>query len=583
MTLTDELTVNTQILLLAAGYVHRRSPETIKHLAQSSVYLNAISNRLSAASERGRILGMLVATGMSDLADKSGKKLSFDVPEMATEESRWLLGLTKIEDNVGSLADLTDTSRTLSGTTTALAHPATKPTERRGGPETGRIISIEDVSSQVSEDGGSESEDDELPIYCKPDSDPDDSDEDATLVQRNRPTAPVYIRDLIAYLHNTESYDHQRLGLSSAAQLIRRKAHFGTEVSDHLAELASLVVGLADKFDMDGFDRMRLESMVAILMARPVEMARWYSKTFFDGDYSLAQRASVLSTLSLAARELAGLGTSSDNHELIGKASAADAHAATTPPSAGFPSQELPLRLHQLYSGVTPHEPARSRKRLSHPPILHQLAGSLQQCMITPLAASAADQLSGPNALKVRTFSSRMQVERKRSPPKANELSKIVAPAFIFPLTGRWWAGGPVSRTAGPSSFHQELLPAYLHTLAIILHAASPSTPSLPDLTHELFPIILAVLSPLGANASLSAAPEAEPLLLLLLTVIDVNEQSPDQGRGMRQAHPRELDEARAWTEAIFEACPAGEEKVRMLAASILVKLQQLAGPAWGA
>lgn len=55
------------------------------------------------------------------------------------------------------------------------------------------------------------------------------------------------------------------------------------------------------------------------------------------------------------------------------------------------------------------------------------------------MAAEAADKVTGPNILKVRTFSSRIEVEKRRVKPAENRLGRVVAEAFFFPLTGRWW------------------------------------------------------------------------------------------------------------------------------------------------
>jgi len=221
-----------------------------------------------------------------------------------------------------------------------------------------------------------------------------------------------YIRDLLSGLRDTENYDRQRLALSTAAILIRRKANFGTEVSDHAEELAALLTGLGDKYDMENFQEKRLQAMVALLVAQPLKMGQWFSKTFFDGDYSMGQRASILSTLGIGARELAGY--SNEDTALTG--------AESVPK---FPSKMLPERLHKIYAATMSPVDALSEK--------------LERTMIAPMAAEAADKLSGPNALKVRTFSSRMEVEKRRKKPIANELAKVVADGFFFPLTGRWW------------------------------------------------------------------------------------------------------------------------------------------------
>ena len=222
-----------------------------------------------------------------------------------------------------------------------------------------------------------------------------------------------YIRDLLAGLHDTENFDRHKLALSTASTLIRRKANFGTEVYDHIEELATLLVGLNDKYDMPNFQRWRLQGMIAVLVAHPLKMGQWFSRTFFNGDYSISQRASILTTLGLGARELAGF--QKEDAALTG---------ADAVPKDPFPSKKLPGKLQKVWA-------------LDAAP-MNALSSQLEKTIIQPLAVSAADTLTGPNALKVRTFSSRMAVEKARKKPIANALAKIVADGFFFPLTGLW-------------------------------------------------------------------------------------------------------------------------------------------------
>jgi len=196
--------------------------------------------------------------------------------------------------------------------------------------------------------------------------------------------------------------------------LIRRKASFGTEVSENVEELATLLVGLSDKFELENFQELRLQGMIAVLVAQPLQLGQWFSRTFFEGDYSLAQRASILTTLGMGARELAGF-----------KDQDAALTGAKTTSENNFPSKMLLDKLHKAYTAVASP--------------VDRTVKDLEKLMIQPMAVEAADKLTGPNALKVRTFSSRMEVEKKRKKAVPNELAKLVAEAFFFPLTGRWW------------------------------------------------------------------------------------------------------------------------------------------------
>lgn len=224
-----------------------------------------------------------------------------------------------------------------------------------------------------------------------------------------------YIRDLVAGLRDIENYDRHKLALATASSLIRRKAGFGSEVSDHLEDLATLLVGLGDKYEMERFQEMRLQGMIAVLIAKPLQMGQWFSRTYYNGDYSISQRATVLTVIGLGARELAGF--AKEDAELTG--------APTLLVEKPFPSKRLPEKLHQIYA----LESSSPVNALSH---------ALEKSMLQPMAIEAADRLSGPDVLKVRTFSSRMAVEKKRQKPIPNALAKILAEGFFLPLTGLW-------------------------------------------------------------------------------------------------------------------------------------------------
>lgn len=155
--------------------------------------------------------------------------------------------------------------------------------------------------------------------------------------------------------------------------------------------------------------------MIAVLIAQPLQIGQWLARTYFSGEYSIGQRASILSTLGLGARELAGF--QKEDAALSGRDKIQQ---------DSFPSKKLPDKLHKIFSLEDSSSP------------LNSISQSLENFMLQPMALSAADKVSGPNALKVRTFSSRMAVEKKRQKPIPNALAKIVAEGFFLPLTERW-------------------------------------------------------------------------------------------------------------------------------------------------
>lgn len=210
------------------------------------------------------------------------------------------------------------------------------------------------------------------------------------------------------------------LAVETSPSLIRRKTGFGTELLEHLDELSLVLVGLQDVSKNPKFHELKLQSMIAVIVAAPVKMGKWFASMYFDGDISQAQRSAVLTALGLSARELAG--NAEEDARILG---------LTTVPEDTFPSKKLPPALENFYS--TDESPVTS------------LAKQISRTSLQPLAAQAADSVSGPNALKVRTFSSRMEVEKRRQERDAQrqkatvrDLHKVLSEGFFFPLKGRF-------------------------------------------------------------------------------------------------------------------------------------------------
>lgn len=172
---------------------------------------------------------------------------------------------------------------------------------------------------------------------------------------------------------------------------------------------------------MPKFHESRLQSMIALIVSQPLKLGRWFAAIFFDGDLSQIQRSAILTALGLSARELAGNGEE-------------DARTIGLPalPDSSFPSKKLPAALEAMYKSDTDSP-------------ITTLTQKLSQSSLQPLAATAADAASGPDALKVRTFSSRMEVEKKRQQRESQrqkatvkDLHRVLADGFFYPLKGRF-------------------------------------------------------------------------------------------------------------------------------------------------
>ena len=530
---------------MTCGYVHRSQPMFLTMMARSSYHTSGMSNRLNSSSTRARFLGIAVGMAISKMADKPELQLKFELDGDEAPEAKWYQQLTKVDDKLGKIQDLKSDDKSVAAKRPASKIKPSKP--QQAGPASSNKPSITEIQGpRIVEILDDSEEDDDLIPYEKPDSDPEDDTDDPTEINRNKPVAPVYIRDLVAGLRDQEDYDRHALAISTAAPLIRRKANFGTEVIDHMEELATILIGVQDTYDLEKFAENRQQALIAILLAKPAAMAQWFVRAYFSGDYSLTQRTAILTTLGLGARELAGLKDAA-TEDLV-------------PPPASFPSKQLPPHLDALYASK------------SSPSTLGKITSGVTKSLLSPLAAQAADSLTGPSILKVRTFSSRMEVEARRSKPIPNALAQIVAENFFFPLTGRWWIATRSSSSSDSIYTSPLLLPAYLQTVALLLQAAGPSTLALPQMTRELWALLLSLRAhALNDKRILSALLFA--FLMLLETNADKERLATEQGK--------ELVETQEWVKMVFENLPGGqeggdEERVRVLAAGVVVRCQEV-------
>lgn len=114
--------------------------------------------------------------------------MNFDSEDVRSADAQWYRSLTRVQDSIGSISD-TKAATPVSKKKNLKSEGENKnikpPKTTAHPPSSSKVISIEVIGSS------SVSEEDDLPIYAKPDSDASDSDEDPTLVRRDKPSAPV--------------------------------------------------------------------------------------------------------------------------------------------------------------------------------------------------------------------------------------------------------------------------------------------------------------------------------------------------------------------------------------------------------
>ena len=550
-----------QTLLIAAGCVHRETPMALLMTARSSNHMQGVSHRLDSSNAKARWLGMIVGTTISSLVDKDGAKMNFGTDDMQTEDAEWYLQLVHVDDTIGALKDFhgvlqaQDKSKQLKKRGKKVKPPVEMP-KLNGKPLFGPPrppVQTEVIGEKVTEmlDSDGEADDDRLKPYAKPDSDPEDSDEDATLVTRKKARPPVYVRDLMAMLRDDKDHDRFQLGLKHAASLIRRKSNFGAEVKDHGEEIGVILCNLQDPFSTEDFSELRLQALIAVLLSDVKVMAPWLGKQAFLGDYSIAQRCVMLSAIGLGGRELAGLKNEDDLNP--------------TQRNTEFASKRLPSQLHSIYN----IDKSSTRR-------LETASKDIEQALIKPLALQAADQSTAHlNAVKVRTFSSRMEVERTKRKPAPNALAQIFGEAFFFPLANRYQQEIAAYSTSSVYASVPFLLVTFLKTLALLLHASGPATTGLTDISGEFWDFLLSL-----RVAALSDISVLQAVLFSLLTLLEINADK----RRIAQEHPKQLMETQQWVDMVFERMGAGssqsesseEAKVQTLAAGVLVKTREV-------
>ncbi|EXJ57111.1 hypothetical protein A1O7_07455 [Cladophialophora yegresii CBS 114405] len=509
-----------QTILLAFGYLERLDKITLKKISSSGTFIRMVSNRLSASVPRARLLGMIVAVAVSRLVDKPDKVMNFGVEELESVEAHRWLDLIHVQDKVGTIEDLPATA--LESVKKRTLQPSSKPVKRERlstAPlaATSKIIAIEELSD--SDNAGrdtdkeeEEEEDADLRPYAPPDSDPEDSDDDPTLVNRNKPTAPVYITSLVKQLNANDDLPAMELALKTAPSLIRRKANFGDELFSQILPLASSLLGLQEITSMEDTARLRLSALVACLVAKPAIMGPWIASTYFEGDLSLSTRSVLLAAVAFGARELAGITDRDDPEE-------ASAASASGRGKESFPSKRLPPHLELTYSSTV--QP------------IDNISKTLSYRTLQPMALEAADKLTGPNILKVRTFSSRMQVaartaakQESRSKRIPKDLHRLLAESMYLPLCSRLTlllsalSASSSAYLANSLLLHPSLLKLSLQTLIIILATIGPHALQLATLTRES----LLLLTALHTLPTLAHDPIVlPPILHLLLTLLDLN------------------------------------------------------------
>lgn len=338
-------------------------------------------------------------------------------------------------------------------------------------------------------------------------------------------------------------------------------------------------------------------------MLRP----RFLADIYFTGQFSLHQRAVILTAIAMGARELAGL----------------PVPLQPTAKRIDFPSKTLPPALHRRYATQSDFQGQLEAAVDGVRGMLLSKGARQGEEEVPELARQKRLRMSTKRPLVVehgslaeRELDSRnRQVERKQQDPVV-PFKDVAAEYFILPLVNRFWAffqdsairetrakirgdryrGAGTGMVLSPSSVEK-----FLMTLVLLLHAARHSALYLHVLAPETLELAMALAtrhqsSPEedeveGVGSEGGESGVVGSALELALVVLDASFEL-DQGRTLATQKATLLGAVGEWAATVFKNEERGvgklagqggmrEGRVRSGAAGVVVKVSDIAEK-WG-
>lgn len=166
--------------------------------------------------------------------------------------------------------------------------------------------------SEDEKDGEDTTEDEEqsTSLHVAKNSDLDsDDDEDDDLVPYNlsndtrtdNNTRPIYLRDVISGLQDTNNPDWFKICLENASIIIERNQTMLEEVA---VDFTRTLLCLNNDYDLKNFDTLRQDAMVKLCCFSPVTVSKFLTSQFYLQNYVIRQRLDILEVLASASQKL---------------------------------------------------------------------------------------------------------------------------------------------------------------------------------------------------------------------------------------------------------------------------------------
>lgn len=455
----EPITIQESRTFLILQLISRRQDcEFLKGLTKNKICLEGISNHLQSFSENVRSLGIILADRVCELSgeDKIFKSanIGHDFIELLTP----VVQLDNMNDDDAWKALYQEDTESL------VPKPVNINTTLN------QNITMKDTSD-----------------------DDDDDDDDASQPQKIKIPDPIYVKDLISYItvdtKNPQAYDMRRVALMQGPTLLRQKFRHGSEVEFYSQDLLANLIALDNFYNDPDFDDLKLVNMVSVIVTNP-NVTFYMFGLLLTGDYSLQQRMFILSSTSLAARELRGI-----KDDIVSKSFT----------EKSFPTKQLPQRLHNKYIGQGGTK------------YMDQIEIGLQDSLMHQASSDAQDQMLGEGKLvRISRSLTRPKDVQPSEKPIIPNFYKIIGTNFFFPLLNVWYESGSIDI----GHYSPIFIAHYIKTLSLLLHVAYPSSTQLKDMIKEFLLLSCAVIR----KVTLEEIQVIESILtgiLLILELID--------------------------------------------------------------
>ncbi|KAI9202585.1 telomere length regulation protein-domain-containing protein [Polychytrium aggregatum] len=311
-------------ILVCLAYI---STEALNLSGLPAKFISGMRPYMDSSVPEVRVMGLVTAECFAGLAQPESK-LEFGLEE--TAESRLMRSLTT---RTGALSKE-------HAPTPSTPVPSDKPIESdsraREAGESG-----DGPSSILAEDGQEEQLDDPdevINFYSfgardAQDSDTDESadadsdDEDGDLVpyhiddqkHKNNIKPPVFLAELVTGIKKEDDPMTLEVALGEAVRVINNAGEHA--IDEWSYTVADSLFRLQDNYDLDNFEKLRMEALSEILSRAPRTVSAYLIDQFYDRNMSVRQRMDVLTALVIAAQKLSAIVVMPPNeYELSGDA-----------------------------------------------------------------------------------------------------------------------------------------------------------------------------------------------------------------------------------------------------------------------